>query len=68
MLSLLPPFLTYYPQYGLIICSTYQTALHETKILDYITKTHPGSAVNQADLDAYYISSLQAAYHIIQSD
>lgn len=68
MSSLLPPFLTYHPQYGLIICSTHQTALHKTKILDHVTKDHPGSELNQSDLDAYHLSSLLAAHHMIQAD
>ncbi|CAI7640744.1 unnamed protein product [Penicillium pancosmium] len=68
MSSVLPPYLAYYQEYGLIICSTHQSALHKTKILHHMTKLHHETALNQSDLDTLHLASLATAHHIITSD
>lgn len=68
MSSVLPPYLAYNQQYGLVICSTHQSALHNTKILHHITKLHHETALNQSDLDTLHLASLATAHHIITSD
>ena len=67
MALVLPPYLTYYQEYGLIICSTHQLALHETKILDHVTKIHHDSALHQSDLDTLRLASLATAHQMITS-
>lgn len=68
MSSILPPYLTYSEKYGLIICSTHQSALHETKILDHITKLHHDLAFYQSMLDPFRLVTLETAHHMITSD
>lgn len=68
MSPVLPPYLTYYQEYGLVICSTHQLALHETKILDHVAKIYHDSALDQSDLDSLRLASLATAHHIITSD
>lgn len=67
MSSILPTYLTYYDQYGLIICSTHQSALHETKILDHMTKSHYDKPLNSSYLDSLRLVSLETAHHMIVS-
>ena len=68
MSSILPPYLTYYQVYGLIICSTHQIALHETKILDHIIKDHHDTTIRLCDLDDIGLVTLETAHHMITSD
>jgi hypothetical protein len=68
MSSVLPPYLTYWQQYGLIICSTHQTALHDTKIIDHLTKHHYETSINQSDLDTYHITTIATSHHMILAD
>lgn len=68
MSSILPPYLTYYQEYGLIICSTHQLALHKTKIFDHMTKIHHETAFDQSDLDSLHLASLATTHHMITSE
>lgn len=68
MSSVLPTYLTYYDQYGLIICSTHQLALHETKIQDHVTKIHHDKPLDLSYLDSLRLVSLETAHHMIISN
>jgi hypothetical protein len=65
MSAVLPGYLHYYAEYGLIICATHQTALYDTKIVDHITKLHGDIHFTQANLSGFDIMPLHTVHHLI---